>query len=70
MTALSKTKTVDATIGTIQEVKYMVGPVATEAANANDPVALTLFARLVTFFESWTQSSYESWVKSGQPNDF
>ena len=67
MTALSKTKTVDAIIGTIKDVKYMVEPIATKAANSNDPVALTLFSSLVAFFDAWTQSSYDAWEKAGRP---
>ena len=67
MTALSKTKTVDAIIGTVKDVKYMVEPISTKAANSNDPVALGLFARLVDFFDAWTQSSYDAWEKAGRP---
>jgi hypothetical protein len=67
MTALSKTKTIDAIIGTVKDVKYMVEPTSTKAANSNDPVALALFARLVDFFDAWTQSSYYAWEKAGRP---
>jgi hypothetical protein len=58
MTALPKT--VDAILGTIQDVSYID---SLEAANANDPAALPLFARFVAFMDAWTQSSYDSWAK-------
>ncbi len=67
MTALPKTKTVDAIVGTIKDVKYMVEPLATKAANANDPVVLPLFVRFVAFFDAWTEASYNAWEKSGRP---
>ena len=57
MTTLSKTKAVNVILGTIQGVRYIDPP---EAANANDPVSLTLFFPLVTWFEAWAQSSYGS----------
>jgi hypothetical protein len=34
---------------------------------ANDQVPLTLFGRFVAYMDAWTQSSYESWEKSGKP---
>jgi hypothetical protein len=62
MTALPKT--VDAILGTIQDVSYID---SLEAANANDPAKTTLFARFVAFMDAWTQSSYEAWVKRDKP---
>ena len=62
MTALPKT--VDAILGTIQDVSYID---SLEAANANDPAALPLFARFVAFFDTWTEASYNAWDKSGRP---
>ena len=38
-----------------------------EAANTNKWVALSLSARFVSFFDAWTQSSYEAWGKAGRP---
>jgi hypothetical protein len=57
MTTLSKTKAVNVILGTIQGVRY-IDPL--EAANANDPVSLTLFSTLVAWFEAWAKSSYNS----------
>ena len=62
MTALPKT--VDAILGTIQDVSYID---SLEAANANDPAALPLFTRFVAYMDAWTQSSYDAWEKSGRP---
>jgi hypothetical protein len=41
-----------------------------EAANTNKWVALSLSARFVSFFDAWTEKSYNAWVKSGKPNNF
>ena len=55
MNAVFKTKTVDAIIGTSENIKYVVEPIASEAANANDPVALTLLVRFVVLFDGLTR---------------
>jgi hypothetical protein len=65
MTALPKT--VDAILGTIQDVRYID---SLEAANANDPAALTPSNRIYNFLEAWTEASYEAWEKSGRQNNF
>ena len=63
MTTLSKTKAVDVILETFQGVRYID---SLEAANANDPVALTLFSRTVAWFDAWAQSSYDTWGKQEQ----
>ena len=45
----------------------MAKPLATKAANANDPVALPMFARFVAFLDAWTEAYYNAWVKPGKP---
>jgi hypothetical protein len=67
MTAQPKTKTVDAIVGTIKDVKYMAKPLATKAASANDPVALPMFTRFVAFLDAWTEPYYNAWVKPCKP---
>ena len=62
MTALPKT--VDAILGTIQDVSYID---SLEAANANDPAKLTLSNRVYNFFDAWTEKSYNAWDQSGRP---
>ena len=44
---------------------FIVEPAIVEAAN--DQAPLTLFGRFVAYMDAWTQSSYESWEKSGKP---
>ena len=61
MTALPKT--VDAILGTTQDVRYID---SLEAANANDPAKTTLFARFVAYMDAWTQASYDAWEKAGR----
>ena len=63
-------RTLNTILGTIQEVRYMAEPVATKAADANDPAKLTLSNRVYNFFDVWTEKSYNAWVKSGKPNNF
>jgi hypothetical protein len=63
-------RTLNTILGTIQDVRYMAEPVATKAANANDPAKLTLSNRVYNFFDVWTEKSYNAWVKSGKPNNF
>ena len=65
MTALPKT--VDAILGTIQDVRYID---SLEAANTNDPAALTPSNRIYNFFEAWTEASYKAWEKAGRQNNF
>ena len=66
MTALPKTDTVDAILGTIQDVRYID---SLEAANANDPAKTTLANRIYNFFEAWTEASYNAWEKAGRQNN-
>ena len=63
-------RTLNTILGTIQDVRYMAEPVATKAADANDPAKLTLSNRVYNFFDVWTEKSYNAWVKSGKPNNF
>ena len=36
-------------------------------ANSNE-LQLTFFARIVAFFNAWTQHSYDAWEKAGTPD--
>ena len=69
MNAVFKTKTVDAIIGTSENIKYVVEPIASEAVNANDPVTLTLLVRLVVLFYGLTrrfdQDKIIGWIYNG-----
>ena len=60
-------RTLNTIQGTIQDVRYMVEPVATKAANANDPAKPTLSNRIYNFFDAWTTASYDAWEKAGRP---
>ena len=75
MNAISKTKTVDAILGTVADASNATwyGDIETASpvtAKTNEPVKLTFFARFVArfvaLFEIWTQNSYDSWVKDGK----
>jgi len=70
MNTVSKIKTIDGIIETIKEVKYLIEPIAAEAANANDPIKASLISCLINSFESWTQNSYEAWEKAGRSEHF
>jgi hypothetical protein len=52
MNAISKANTIDTIIGTVEEIKYILEPVA--------PVKTS---RLAKWFDAITQSSYEAWAK-------
>ena len=43
--------------GTIQDVRYMLEPVA----RVDNP---TLAQRIANFFDKWTEASYNSWERS------
>ena len=43
--------------GTIQDVRYMLEPVAHD----NRP---TITQRIANFFDKWTEASYNSWERS------
>jgi hypothetical protein len=43
--------------GTIQDVRYMLEPVARD----NRP---TITQRIANFFDKWTEASYNSWERS------
>ena len=45
--------------GTIQDVRYMLEPVAHDAKP-------TVAQRIANFFDKWTEASYNSWEKSGR----
>jgi len=49
----------DLILETVEEIKTVIEPAT--------PVASTLFARFVAYMNAWTQSSYDSWEKSGRP---
>jgi hypothetical protein len=49
----------DLILETVEEIKTVIEPAT--------PVASTLFARFVAYMDAWTQSSYDSWEKSGRP---
>ena len=57
-------RTLNTIQGTIQDVRYMVEPVATKAANANDPAKPTPSNRFVAFLDAWTEASYNAWAKT------
>jgi hypothetical protein len=42
---------------------------SSETAYTNEQVALTLTARIIAFFDAWTQNSYDSWEKSGRTEE-
>lgn len=47
---------------TIQDVRYMLEPVA----RVNSP---TFADHVSTFFDKWIQSSYDAWERSGKSED-
>ena len=61
MNAISKIPTINTIQNTIQDVRYMVEPVA------SDPTKLPLLARIYDYFDTWCQASYDAWEKAGKP---
>ena len=57
----------DLILETVEEIKTVIEPAATKAANSNDPTKPTLFARFVAYMDAWTNASYEAWEKAGRP---
>ena len=51
--------TLNSVQGTIQDVRYMLEPVARD----NSP---TFADHVSNFFDKWTQSSYDAWERSDQ----
>ena len=50
----------DLILGTVEEIKTVIEPAT--------PVTPTLSARIVAFFDDWTQHSYDAWEKAGRPD--
>jgi hypothetical protein len=68
MNPTSNYRTLNTIKETIQDVRYIVGPVV------SDPTKPTLFARIHNFFGTWNQSSqphtipaYDAWGKASRP---
>ena len=64
MTTISRTITINAILGTIEEIKHMVERVA--------PIKPNRFYAWMSRFSvinvaTWNQSSYDAWVKVGRP---
>jgi hypothetical protein len=65
MTTISRTITINAILGTIEEIKHMVERVAPIKPNR----FYAWMGRLsVINVGTWTQSSYDAWKKAGRPN--
>ena len=64
MTTISRTITINAILGTIEEIKHMVERVTPIKPNR----FYAWMGRLsVINVETWTQHSYDAWVKAGRP---
>ena len=65
MTTLAKLNTTHAEVNysTLANKYY---DASSQAATVNEKPGLTLSARIVVFFDAWTQNSYEAWEKSGR----
>ena len=66
MNAISNNKILNTIQETIQDVRYMVEPVA------SDPTKPIPVSSIYNFFEAWSQSSskipsFDSWVKTTRP---
>ena len=58
MNPTSNYRTLNTIKETIQDVRYVVGPVV------SDPTKITLSNRIYNFFEAWTEASYKAWAKT------
>jgi len=67
MNKLSKIETTEVDV-TYTDLANKYYDSSSEAANTNEQVALTLSARIVAFFDAWTQHSYDAWEKAGRPD--
>ena len=63
MNAISKTKTVDATLGTVADASNATWYGDIETA----PPVTAKTNRFYAMMDRWTQSSYDAWVKAGRP---
>ena len=61
MNAILKNHTINTIQNTIQDVRYIVEPVA------SDPTKLTLLTRIYDYFDTLSQASYNAWEKAGKP---
>ena len=62
MNALLKNHTINTIQNTIQDVRYMVEPVASETTKS------TLLTRIYDYFDALSQDSYNAWEKAGKPH--
>ena len=62
MNAILKNHTINTIQNTIQDVRYMVEPVA------SDPTKSTLLTRIYDYFDALSQASYNAWEKADKPH--